>query len=414
MTDNDAQARSNDPLAGLDDIDWAGLQHAYGSAADVPGQLRQLRSDDAEQRSKARGELYGNIFHQGSRYEASAHAVPFLFALVTEADTPDRDEIVSLLTAIAIGHDESYLPVGVNPVLWRGEVERLRQADPDEIARGYDKWVAEAPDDAERQAREAQRALFDLEEQQQHADSELAAYDAVRQHVPKLCTLLEDDDSAVRVAAAYALAWFPEERGQAMPALRARLDAESVPTVLATAIVALGLLLDTTSVPVFTEQLAGSKPLPRWAAATALACLDVTESAVISELVAVSAEPPEHADPPIAYLGGDLRGFSSLSLARLGKRVPDEALDGVLDGLSRSSQVHAFPVAAAALQMTFGEPDGHPLPSYSELTETQQRTVRTLADLDQDTWQWVNFTNILRAWQLPADRAECRRYAELD
>ncbi|WP_328493500.1 hypothetical protein OHS59_12610 [Streptomyces sp. NBC_00414] len=32
--------RSDDLLAGLDDIDWAALGQAYGSAEDVPGQLR--------------------------------------------------------------------------------------------------------------------------------------------------------------------------------------------------------------------------------------------------------------------------------------------------------------------------------------------------------------------------------------
>ncbi|MEU5256682.1 hypothetical protein [Streptomyces longwoodensis] len=30
---------SDDLLAGLDDIDWAALGHAYGSAEDVPGEL---------------------------------------------------------------------------------------------------------------------------------------------------------------------------------------------------------------------------------------------------------------------------------------------------------------------------------------------------------------------------------------
>ncbi|MEW2556230.1 hypothetical protein AB0957_31460 [Streptomyces zhihengii] len=36
------------PLAGLDDVDWAGLSHAYGSAHDVPGHLRTLCGSDDE------------------------------------------------------------------------------------------------------------------------------------------------------------------------------------------------------------------------------------------------------------------------------------------------------------------------------------------------------------------------------
>ena len=35
-----------DVLDGLDDIDWKSLEHAYGSAADVPDQLRDLVSGD--------------------------------------------------------------------------------------------------------------------------------------------------------------------------------------------------------------------------------------------------------------------------------------------------------------------------------------------------------------------------------
>jgi hypothetical protein len=70
-----------DALAGLDDVDWAGLRHAYGPAGDTPGLLRALVSESPAKREHAVHELYGNIFHQGSRYEATAHAVPFLAGL---------------------------------------------------------------------------------------------------------------------------------------------------------------------------------------------------------------------------------------------------------------------------------------------------------------------------------------------
>jgi hypothetical protein len=56
-----------DVLAGLEEIDWAGLRHAYGPAGDVPGLLRALASGSPAERSHAVQKLYGNIFHQGSR-----------------------------------------------------------------------------------------------------------------------------------------------------------------------------------------------------------------------------------------------------------------------------------------------------------------------------------------------------------
>ncbi|MFH8337073.1 hypothetical protein [Streptomyces sp. AM6-12] len=65
-------------LSGLDAVDWSALTHACGPADDVPGLLRALCSPEAEQRHKALDALYGNTFHQGSRYPATAAAVPFL------------------------------------------------------------------------------------------------------------------------------------------------------------------------------------------------------------------------------------------------------------------------------------------------------------------------------------------------
>lgn len=64
--------------ADLDAQPWAGYQHAYGSAADVPDCLRALAGDDEDEASEALSELYGSILHQGSVYEATARAVPYL------------------------------------------------------------------------------------------------------------------------------------------------------------------------------------------------------------------------------------------------------------------------------------------------------------------------------------------------
>jgi hypothetical protein len=85
----------------------------------------------------------------------------------------------------------------------------------------------------------------------------------------------------------------------------------------------------------------------------------------------------------------------------------------VLEGLSRTSGPSAFAITAAALQITFGAERPPPRPPYEDLTEPQRRTIGILAELDEDTWRWVNFTEILGAWNLPDKREECRRYAGL-
>src|SRR5690349_1585950 len=102
-------------LEGLDRIDWSKLTHAYGSAEDVPDLLRQLASEDEEARSEAIHELYGNIWHQGTVYEASAKAAPFLIELLEAESVEGKDEIMVLLAHLARGtsyHDvHQYLPM---------------------------------------------------------------------------------------------------------------------------------------------------------------------------------------------------------------------------------------------------------------------------------------------------------------
>ena len=65
-------------LTGLDEIDWASLEHAYGPAEDVPELLRRVTSGDEDDASDALDELWGTIWHQGSVYPATVSAVPYL------------------------------------------------------------------------------------------------------------------------------------------------------------------------------------------------------------------------------------------------------------------------------------------------------------------------------------------------
>ena len=104
---------------GLDKVDWASLEHAYGSASDVPDLLRALRSGEAEAREAALWHLYGNIFHQGTRYEASAHAVPFLLDLVADDSVIEREDVLLLLVHLAAGYPDEMLPEGLDAGVWR-------------------------------------------------------------------------------------------------------------------------------------------------------------------------------------------------------------------------------------------------------------------------------------------------------
>lgn len=74
----------------LQQVPWAQFSHAYGSATDTPSHLLALFSNEVEEREKALSQLWISICHQGSVYEASAVAVPFLIQILQEV--PDEQK----------------------------------------------------------------------------------------------------------------------------------------------------------------------------------------------------------------------------------------------------------------------------------------------------------------------------------
>ena len=99
------QARGEGALAGLADIPWGDLSHAYGPAGDVPGLLRAIASGDAKAAGDAVSGLFGNIWHQGTVYQATPYAVPFL-ARMAAAGIRARN-LVQLLGCIAESTDDA-------------------------------------------------------------------------------------------------------------------------------------------------------------------------------------------------------------------------------------------------------------------------------------------------------------------
>ncbi len=432
MCDSSGVTEINTAPSGLDTVDWSALTHAYGPADDLPGLLRDLCSPDARQRHKALHELYGNIFHQGSRYPATAAAVPFLARMAADPALPDRAALLELLAALAIGYDEAHLPGGVAVADWRAEAEKARAQDPTAVRAEYDAWVEAATDDKDRRMREFRRDMYDHDGHLAAMSAELAAYDAVRGEIPALLPLLGDPDPAVRAATAYLSAWFPESAGDSLPRLLALPDEEDEPAVLATALVAVGLLGDgdhagdrdregasgAEAVARLRPFLTAGEPVVRWAAATALARLGATgaEGAVCprvpAELAAVAEESGTDM-PHVPFHEGDLRGYSAASLTLLADRFPTEALDAVTGALAATTGPASFAVASAALRLAFGEPGPDGPGAFAALTEPQRRLVRALAGLDKDTWQWANLWSIVRSWGLPVPRDALRAYAGL-
>ncbi|MFF1873326.1 hypothetical protein [Kitasatospora herbaricolor] len=86
-------------LSGLDEIPWADLRHAYGSAEDVPVLLRALaRPGEDPEREERLDDLDAAIYHQGGGVcSAGAAAVPFLVEIACTSGLPLRAGIVELI-----------------------------------------------------------------------------------------------------------------------------------------------------------------------------------------------------------------------------------------------------------------------------------------------------------------------------
>ncbi|MET8880160.1 PBS lyase [Streptomyces rubiginosohelvolus] len=87
-------------FSGIDEVDWASMEHAYGPADDVPGLLRGLASADPAEREAALDGMYGAVHHQGDVYACTLACIPFLFELVVDPGVRDRGGVVELLTSI--------------------------------------------------------------------------------------------------------------------------------------------------------------------------------------------------------------------------------------------------------------------------------------------------------------------------
>jgi len=167
-------------LEKLDELNWKSLNHAYGSAGDVPQLIRGLlkKSPDPWADDAPLPALFSNIWHQGTAYEATAYAVPFLFELVQNRQTPQREFILMLLAAIAEG--SSFLD---------GQMNFL---DPTEVE-------------------------AELLKETRHV---LAAYTAVSLGINILRDLLLDPDAEVRIAAVNTLACLRNYLDEVEPVLR--------------------------------------------------------------------------------------------------------------------------------------------------------------------------------------------------
>lgn len=127
-------------LKGLDDVQWLGS--AYENDQEfLPLLIRDLTSPDPHTRRRSLESLRNRINHQGTIYESSVQAVPFLIELITIDSIEDKHEIMGLLGIFACPHSPKDGDLGV----------RLRTV----VQQGYPIYTALLDDDDPRIRRRA-------------------------------------------------------------------------------------------------------------------------------------------------------------------------------------------------------------------------------------------------------------------
>jgi len=359
-------------LEGLNEVRWYKLRHAYGRATDVPRLLRAIASDDAHVRDSAWHSLYGNLFHQGTVYEATAHAVPFLIELAQAPQVRDRHNVLAYLGALTcywdVHHELGILGGDRNKPNFK---EKLEQELP----------------------------------------SVRAAHEAVRIGAPSYAKLLADPSPLVRAGAAYLLGHFPQDAQRNIGWIRERIDAgEGDVGVRAASVLSIGLLATArTEATAWLEQvLAADEPDGvRVAAALGLAwSIRSAIPEVARALLIRAAAAPGAAKEVFAQFPWDeanVQAYSIDALAVIGGE-PATSLPPLIKALDDVAPWWSLGVARAILHMVFaGEPKSATA-SVSDLSTDQRAALFAIAQSQKFWYFAVNAKHVLRSFGLPGER----------
>ncbi|WP_068900882.1 hypothetical protein [Planomonospora sphaerica] len=204
----------------MEKIDWSRLFHAYGMAADTPGHLRALVSEDEAATRDAVAHLEGAVIHQGTPWTVTPPA-----ALVVAGLLGDPRTVRSVAEPFAVGEEPAARPLRAILLDFLAEVAEAAQPDvPEEELR-----AAAYPHGRERDIADLAARMFaggeedeDDEDGNDEGDwDEEVADAAIAQAMLELRVIapaligpvsarLGDDDPRVRSSAAEALAAITE------------------------------------------------------------------------------------------------------------------------------------------------------------------------------------------------------------
>jgi hypothetical protein len=358
-------------LENLDQVPWKKMRYAGGSAAEVPGLLRGLASEDEGVRREALGRLHGEICDQGSRWEATGLAVPFLFELVLDPATRDREDLVLFLVPLAFGDESDFLPFSMTP----GEEPRP--------------WT----------------------------DAERAAYDAVAERILSLVPLLREVEP-LRLAAAYALAWFPRSASGAAGEVRRAYDASTDETTRATLLIALAMLSlhapDKDEVVSLFRRVHGGEgsTILRSSAAAGLVLLGAADDGVVQTIIAALID-GSASNTKLPWNDGDFDGYLALLLPFAARGREPEVTAMLIDALADPRTVAPVLAKLEITRALLGV--AVPSAGYRALSDLQRRALTAI--VEHGSWNRngdsvVNFGLIGNEYGLPSEVEDFRSFVQ--
>jgi len=360
-------------LEGLGSVDWAKLEHAYGPAEDVPDLIRALDSSVEDEREAAFHALYGNIFHQGTRYKATPAAVPFLVELASQPSPKSLPELLGLIVHCVAGYfSAAWGPAHASGPVWGGGPPPMADyGENDKIRAGCE--------------------------------------DAAAPMMPVAMRQLHHDSADVRAHAAWLLAALRKFAAghEAVPRLADRLAAEPNARVRAMRVFAIGHLAPMGDDQELSKAFDDASPLVRVMAAMLWArrARESTPPRVVDALLAALADADaidgEYTNLPFhpEGLAGDLGEI----LGALGPGPLATALPSLTSKLANVTSFEAVGLLQGALGAAFGD---EPAPAdAAELTAPQRKLLETLAG-NQAFWSLGNALNVLMDSGLPSMREE--------
>lgn len=375
---------------GLDKINWEELEHAYGSARDVPDLIRALAVDDDDIREKTLYTLYGNIWHQGTVYQATPYAVPFLIELVKSPDVTRKYDLLIYLAHLAHGY--SYLDMHGDAFMFNETREN------DEFQKKLDEeleWVKRT-------------------------------HTAVGEGIEVYFNLLTlSDDDLSRMAVPYVLARFPEYRDKIIPRLRLLLPHEPNRLIRASLILAMSFLIqDKTLTDYFEPYLAPDEDLIV-RACSAMAIARIARSSTPLRVVRLLIELLKHSGAideeyeQLTWSEGDVVADICTTLMHVGYAVLEPMIPDMVGALGRVDFTNALDCVDALLYIVF---DGKPLAedtSVDQLNLNQRLVLKAILH-SPNTWRMVlndgktmlngNISSMMRAYGLPADPDAMRHF----